>query len=696
MNRLNIRQRLLLLTLLPSALMAITLVTFFTMSAVRSLEADLTEHGQALVRYLAPMSEYGIISGQIESLHILAQTTVQEPGVKAAIIVNQKGRAIAVSGRVSLGSEFLRKAPAKPGIVTDTENWIAFGAPVIRSVSEADALYEPITSGAENSNEVIGTVFIEFDKSELVKRRQALVMRGLAIVFVGLLLLAAIAIAIAESAAHPVKRLVAAVNAMSNGQFDTRVKADSSGEFGFLERGFNEMATHIEDVHHSMQERIEEATSLLAFQARHDSLTGLLNRREFEQRLEKARLNAQAGGEECSVLFIDLDRFKPVNDSCGHLAGDELLRQISQLFQGRLREEDTLARVGGDEFCILLDNCTGPRARQVAEDLCALAAAYRFIWQDKVFSIGASIGLTTVTRRVRNITDIMAAGDSACYRAKESGRNQVIEQNPNSQPERRQDANGWSERISSAIDENRLLIEAMPLHALQPDAMSGHLVEISARLSEPGQPSVSLAALIDAAERNDLAPLVDCYFIDQAISALVRAEKHGKSLHCLVPISTTSLCNRETATHIVERLAEFKLDGRGLCLLFSEEESARHATQAQEFCRRVRSVGCRIALNDFGGGLSSFSHLRSIAPDCVKLSRTLTRDLTGNRASTALLRAVQEITRDLDIYTLADGVDDPGALQQLTIIGITYAEGLAVSPSEPFNVWFEGVVMRPS
>ena len=128
-----------------------------------------------------------------------------------------------------------------------------------------------------------------FDKSELVKRRQALVMRGLAIVFAGLLLLAAIAIAIAESAAHPVKRLVAAVSAMSNGQFDTRVKADSSGEFGFLERGFNEMATHIEDVHHSMQERIEEATSLLAFQARHDSLTGLLNRREFEQRLEKAR-----------------------------------------------------------------------------------------------------------------------------------------------------------------------------------------------------------------------------------------------------------------------------------------------------------------------------------------------------------------------------------------------------------------------
>ena len=488
MKHLNIRQRLLLITLLPSAMMAIVLVTFFTLSGMRSLESDLNAHGHALVRYLAPISEYGIISGQIESLHVLAQTSVQEPGVKAAIIVSQKGRAIAVSGRVSLGSEYLRRPPQQAAVVAENENWIAFGAPVMRSVSEVDALYEPISDGAENRSEVIGAVFVEFDKGELAQRQRALVLRGLTIVGIGLLLLAMMAIAIADSAAHPVRRLVFAVHSMSTGQFDTRVKADSSGEFGILERGFNEMASHIEDVHGSMQERIEEATAMLAFQARHDALTGLLNRREFEQRLEKALLNVQAGGEECSVLFIDLDRFKPVNDTCGHLAGDELLRQISQLFQGRLREEDTLARVGGDEFCILLDNCTGPRARQVAEDICGLAAAYRFIWQDKVFAIGASIGLSTVSRYVHNINDILAAGDAACYRAKESGRNQVIEQLPNSQPERRHEANGWSERISRALADGRVLIEAMPLRALQPDAMTGHLVEISARLSEPGQP----------------------------------------------------------------------------------------------------------------------------------------------------------------------------------------------------------------
>jgi EAL domain-containing protein (putative c-di-GMP-specific phosphodiesterase class I) len=205
---------------------------------------------------------------------------------------------------------------------------------------------------------------------------------------------------------------------------------------------------------------------------------------------------------------------------------------------------------------------------------------------------------------------------------------------------------------------------------------------------------VSLSALIDAAERNDLAPTVDRYFIDQAITALARAKKHGKELHCLVPISLASICQSATATYIAEQLAHFNIAGSGLCLLFSEEESARKSTQVLEFSKRVRSVGCRIALDDFGGGLSSFSHLRAITPDCVKLSRSLTRDLNGNRASTALLRAVQEITADLEIFTLADGVDDPVGLQQLSALGITYAEGLAVAPSEPFQVWFEGVVMR--
>ncbi len=696
MNRqLTLRHRLLLVTLLPSMLIAIALVSYFTFSGIRALEGELRTKGMATVRYLAPISEYGIIAGQIESLHGLAQAAVQESGVKAAIITNQKHRAIAVSGRVSLSSEVLRQTLTQPTLVGETEQWMAFGAPVRRSFNEADTLFEPSPSSTKpNRPEIIGQVFIEFDKTELANQQRQLMQRGLLIVLFGLLLLAGLAIVIADNLAKPVIRLVDAVRAMSGGNLSTRVQPSTSGEIGILEQGFNDMATHIEDAQQSLQSRIEEATAELAFQAGHDPLTGLLNRREFEHQLEKMLASVQAGSPDCSVLIIDLDRFKPVNDACGHLAGDELLRQISQLFQGRLREEDTLARLGGDEFGIILANCSGQRARQVAEDICTLSSAYRFIWQDKIFSIGTSIGLTPVNRRVRKISEILAAGDAACYTAKESGRNQVCEKDALNTQERRQETNSWAQRIAAALAEDRLQIDALPLAPLQGNASPSHLVELSARLLEPGQPPITLSALIDVAERYELAPLIDLRLLDTAINALARAQGQNKTLQCLVPLSGASLGRREILDRISQSLASQQLSGQGLCLVFSEQSSSQLSSRAIQFSQAVRALGGQIALSDFGGGLSSFSQLRSIAPSYVKLSRSLTRDLGGNRASTALLRAVQEITADQNIDSIANGVDDIGSLEALTQIGINYAQGKAAAPSEPFEVWLEGAVMR--
>jgi diguanylate cyclase (GGDEF)-like protein len=692
MNRLTLRHRLLLLTLLPSTLIAIALVAYFTFSGIKTLEGELRLKGMATVRYLAPISEYGIIAGQVEGLHGLAQATVQESGVKAAIVVNQKGRTIAVSGRVSLAADELRQTLSEPKQVAETDQWIAFGAPVKRSTSDADQLFETAPSKPATP-EIIGHVFVEFDKTELANKQRQLLQRGLVIVLFGLLLLAALAIAMADNLAKPVMRLVEAIRGMSSGRLDTRVPITSSGELGILENGFNEMATKIEEVHHSMQARIEEATAQLAFQARHDALTGLLNRREFEHRLEKALASVQASGDEFSVLFLDLDRFKQVNDTCGYLAGDELLRQMALLFQGRLREEDTLARLGGDEFSIMLANCTGARAMQVAEDICGLAAAYRFIWQDKVFAIGTSIGVTTVTRKVRNINEILAAGDAACHRAKESGRNRVCEQEVTFSQERRHESSNWASRIANALSEDRLLVEAVPLRALQ-HASGGHIVELTARLNEPGQPPVTLAALTDAAERYDLAPAIDRRLIDTAIAAQARAKRRHRNLYCLVPLSRSSISSRETIDYIARSLASQNMSGNKLCFVFSEDILTHLTSQAMEFSRQMHTLGCQIGLDDFGGGLSSFSHLRSITPSHVKLSRSLTRDLGGNRASTALLRAVQEITADQHIHSIAEDIDDLETLEQLKDLGIDYAQGKAIAPNEPFEVWFEGAVMR--
>ena len=230
MSQLTLRHRLLLLTLLPSALIAIVLVGYFTYSGIRTLEGELRAKGMATVRYLAPVSEYGIIAGQLESLHGLAQATVQESGVKATVIVNQKGRTIAVSGRVSLAAEDLRRTLSEPTQIGETEHWIAFAAPVKRSVSESDVLFDPSDRNKSLPPEIIGHVFVEFDKIELVNKQRQLLQRGLMIVLSGLLILAALAIAMADNLARPVQRLVQAVKGMSSGKFNTRVPADTSGE----------------------------------------------------------------------------------------------------------------------------------------------------------------------------------------------------------------------------------------------------------------------------------------------------------------------------------------------------------------------------------------------------------------------------------------------------------------------------------
>ena len=695
MNNLTLRQRLLVLTLLPSALITTILVFYFSMSGINAIENELRAKGLATVRYLAPVSEYGIIAGQMDSIYGLVQAAMQEPGIKAAIIVNPKGRTLAVSGRVSLPADIIRKQLAKQTVVDESDGWIAFGAPVIRTLSDSDPLFD-IAGLDETPKETIGHIFIEIDKQSVIQRQRELIQQGLLAVLVGLGLMGALAIAMADQLAKPLQRLAAAVRKMSNGHFDTRIASQSSGELRVLEDGFNEMASRIEEAHHSMQSRIDEATAQLVFQARHDALTGLVNRREFELRLDKALDAVHAGGDDFSVLFIDLDRFKAVNDACGHLAGDELLRQIALLFQGRLREEDTLARLGGDEFGIMLHNCSLAKARQVAQDICALAAEYRFVWQDRIFAIGASIGLTPVSRDVREVQEIFALSDTACLRAKERGRNQVCEIAPATPTERRRDRGNWASRLASALSDGRLSIEAIPILALRGGMPAGPMAELTARLNEPGQPPIALSALIDAAERYDMSAAFDRHFLDAVISALARAAEKTLGMSCLVPLSRSAITSPDTGNYIASRLQEAGIRGEGLYLMFSEEISTRQTSQLMDFARRMRELGCDIVLSDFGGAISSFTQLRTLSPSHVRLSQSLTRDIGESAGSTALLRAILEITGEQTIYPIAEEVNENPQLEQLRELGVAYAQGRAVAPREPFDAWFEGVVMRGS
>lgn len=693
MKRLPLRQQLLLFTLLPSAMVAMALVAFFTYTGVQALDSELRAKGLAAVRYLAPVSEFSIIAGQNDHLYALAQASLQDSGVKAVIITNRRGRVLAVSGRVSLGNEHFRQLLTEPALVQETGHWLAWGAPVRRTAGGGDDLFE-VPASRPPEAEIIGQVFIEYDKRPLEAAQDILIARGLLIVLAGLAILAVIAIVLADNLARPVMRLVDAVRRLSAGQFATRIDTDSGGEIGILEQGFNDMAENIHEAHRSMQARIEEATAQLAFQARHDALTGLFNRREFEIRLEMALAAAQNQSEAATLLFLDLDRFKPINDICGHLAGDELLRQLARLLEGRLREADTLARLGGDEFGILLPGCRGDDARQVAEDLCHLVQAYRFIWQDKVFSIGLSVGMTPIHPHSRSTAEILAGADGACQAAKESGRNCVCERQAEAPVERRNGhPAGWPERLTAALADNRLQMLAVPLLPLT--GSRRHAVELTARLIEPGESSVFLPALMDAAERYGFSAVLDRRLIEAAANALARARGAGQPLTCLVPVSMTSLLTDEALCHLLAPFDLSPVDRQGLCLLVDESAATQHVLALQSAAGVLAQAGVELVLDDFSGSLASFSQLRTLSPAYVRLSRSLTRNIGGDAAASALLRAVHEVVAERGIGAIAvlpDGDEAP--LDTLREFGIDYVQGTALGPLEPLEVWLEGAVLR--
>ncbi len=693
---LTLRQRLLLLTLLPSALLGIVVTAFFTMAAMQAVETEINARGTTIVRYLAPVSEYGIIAGQLDSLQNLVQTTVQQPGVKAAIIVGKQAKVLAVSGHLSLSSEQLRTQLKGPGQLSVGDHWLAYAAPVIRTLSDADNLFDPVESTQPpREQDVIGQVFVEFDRQDLVLRQRELLLRGIAMVVIGLMLTALVAVAIADSLSRPVMRLVQAVRAIAQGQLDTRVIHDSAAELGELEQGFNTMAIRLEDVYINMQSRIEEATAQLAYQARHDPLTGLINRREFESRLEKAIAGFRSGSGEFAVLFIDLDRFKQVNDTAGHLAGDELLRRIARLFQGRLRDQDTLARIGGDEFGVLLNDATSPQASKVAQDLCRLTAAYRFSWENKVFTVGASIGQVSLVPGLDTVSDVLRAADSACYEAKAAGRNQIQIYSPAPFSERREQDTRWRDRMETAIYQQSLLYDAHPLRPLHLSAEpSTQIVEIRVRINDRELAALNQDIVMEAAERYELASALDNSLLETVIGYLAQARKAGQDVAFLLSLSPGAMQRKETAALTRNLLNQYAIDGHGLVLCLSEESAVQHPAQSQELCAALKDLGCHVALREFGGWLASFNHLHALRPAYVHINPILTQDVSTNHSSYTLLKAIQEITAELGITTIASAVDTPEIAHKLASVGLGLGQGNALAPIEPLSSWFEGVVMR--
>jgi len=410
----------------------------------------------------------------------------------------------------------------------------------------------------------------------------------------------------------------------------------------------------------SKERRLHRA---LHYQASHDALTGLINRREFENRLtvavEEARQNLQA---RHVLLYLDLDQFKLVNDTCGHPAGDMLLKQITGVIQSRVRGGDTLARLGGDEFGILLQDCSRDQALRIAENLRQGIRDYRFAWQGGVLAVGASIGIVEITNEIPTVANVMSAADVACYSAKDSGRNRVQLYRPDDVPERHRE------------------LFYQPIVPIQSNRHEREHFELMLRLRDETGTIVAPAEFIPAAERYNIMPSIDRWVVRQALDRVVHRIASGvKPFTVAVNLSGTSLNDERFLEFLIAELSASDLAAGAMCFEITETAAIENLGNVVYFMRELKNRGCHFALDDFGSGLSSFMYLKTLPVDYLKIDGQFVENVTRDPVDRSMVAAISQVGNAMGIQTIAERVESPEVLAELGRLGIGFAQGFYIA-----------------
>ena len=432
-------------------------------------------------------------------------------------------------------------------------------------------------------------------------------------------------------------------------------------------------------------------THQLSYQASHDLLTGLFNRLKFEEGLNTLLAEAATHPMDHALLYLDLDQFKIVNDTCGHVAGDELLRQVSAALQTEIRSEDTLARLGGDEFGVLLRNCSLENATKIAEKLRHRIKELRFVWQDKTFDIGVSIGVVAITPDNLSSASILSAADLACYTAKDMGRNRIhVYELTDATLAQRHGEMCWTTMIVETLNENRFLLFQQTIRAIASGSTSLDHYEILVRMQGPDDTLIMPGSFIPAAERYNLMPGIDRWVIRHAFAAIADGAfgpaEQGRGRMIAINLSGASLGDDGLLGFIRATRDEFGISFSEVCFEITETVAISNLSRATELIRELRALGCRFALDDFGSGLSSFAYLKSLPVDYLKIDGGFVKDAATDPIDRAMVEAIRQIGKIMKIQTIAEWVENEATLIILREIGVDFAQGYHIDRPHPVQL----------
>ena len=435
-------------------------------------------------------------------------------------------------------------------------------------------------------------------------------------------------------------------------------------------------------------EDISEARLLseqLEHQAKHDSLTGLINRAEFERRLRRI-ITSETGDEEHSLCYLDLDQFKVINDTCGHLAGDELIRQVSEILSKGVRKRDTLARLGGDEFAILMEHCPLSQASRVARDLLKAISNFRFVWEGKRFGVGVSIGVVPINEGKGSVNNILSVADAACYAAKDAGRNRIhVYEEDDDELSRRRGEMQWVAKINNALEEDRFCLAAQDIVFLgnEEDRPPGKHYELLIRMRDEDGSIITPGIFLPAAERYNLSVKLDRWVVTTVFDWLTTHPTELEELDtCSINLSGHTLGDDSFLKMLLHKFMTGAVPPAKICFEITETAAVANLRDAIQFIQELKKIGCQFSLDDFGTGLSSFNYLKNLPVDYLKIDGSFVREIHKNPIDLTMVRSINELGKVMGKKTIAEFVENREILAILEEIGVDFAQGYAVGMPE--------------
>ena len=688
---LGIRGRVIGLAMVPVAIIGVLLLFQLITGKIDDLDASLRTRSVAIARQLAPAAEYGVASGNLQVLQTLLEKAAIEPDIRGVAVFADNGQRLAQVGLGGWMDSIQDSLPVDRIHQVEYPDHLVYYAPITRTEVVVDD-FDPIDENDAQSNgqtRLLGWVGLDVSRSATIQSQRDAILRSLIILLAGLSVSLFLAWRIGRQITRPILALTHTVSRIGEGHLEERVAQTGEAELGMLQRGVNHMAAHLQMMQDQMREKIDQATARLVYQASHDALTGLINRREFEQRLERTLLSALQQDREHALCYMDLDQFKVINDTCGHAAGDELLRQLALLLKGNLRERDTLARLGGDEFALLLENCSIQDALEVADTFRSEVQRFRFKWGDRVFAVGMSVGMVAINRDSGNAASLLSAADAACYVAKDRGRNQIhVYESRDIDLARHRGEMQWVTRIQRALEDNRLRLSWQEIRRTDGRTEPSRHVELLLRMVDEDGSEILPMAFIPAAERYSIMPSLDSWVIEETLRLCQRYLASERQQHCLfaVNLSGASLKDPAFRRMLLACLQDNPALGPHLCFEITETAAIGNLAVVNEFIDAMRAFGCRFALDDFGSGLSSFTYLKNLKVDYLKIDGAFVRDIATNAIDRSMVEAIHRIGHQMGLQTVAEYVESDKTLALLRQIGVDYVQGNAIHSPEPLEI----------